>query len=74
MEELFKGKFFISDLGVAPEVEIDGKNMRMGRYAVWAPTADGQHMIVEVSGDLKQLAEKYDIPQDSVLAFASKPE
>lgn len=72
MEELFKNKLFITDIGIPPETkaEICDEKMLINRYAVWAPSVTGNnHMVVEVGEDLKYLMEKYNIPQDSVCVF-----
>ncbi len=65
-QETFSGKTFISDLGEEQKVENGGEEMLLDRYAVWAPVGGKNHRIVEISGDLPALMEKYNISQDRV--------
>ncbi len=66
-EEMFSGKFFITDLGENQEAEKDGEKIELGRYAVWAPfEGSTNHQIVEVGEDLSALKGKYNIPEDRI--------
>lgn len=67
LDELFKDKFFITDLLAEPEYEQNGETRILGRYAVWAPTISGErHSIVEVGTDIAYLMNKYNIGEDSI--------
>ncbi len=67
-EEMFSGKFFISDLGEDQVVEsADNGKILLGRYAAWAPISGCKnHQIVEISNDLSVLTDKYNIPPDRI--------
>lgn len=68
-------RMFISDTGTEVGATRGGAEMRVARYAAWAPLPDGNegHRVVEVSSDLRALMAKYDIPPDRVLSL-SPPE
>lgn len=64
---LFEGKVFITDLGISPDIEVNGSTMTLGRYAVFSPNK-GQpgHQAIEVGGDLEALRRKYGVTADCV--------
>lgn len=64
-QELFSGKFFISDLGEDQQKETDDGCV-ISRYAAWAPVGGKNHQIVEISDDISILMDKYKVPQDRV--------
>lgn len=65
--ELMEGKLFITDLGADREVQLEGKGVTLGRYAVWAPIRNcDRHQIVEVSGSLSHLQQAYRVPDERV--------
>ncbi len=65
--ELMQNKFFITDLGAEQNALVNGKQITIGRYAVWSPSKNAsQHTIVEVSSDLNTLAKKYSVSDDRV--------
>ncbi len=68
---LTTGHRFIVNLGFAPSTTVKipgGPPMIMGQFAAFQPLpTDGEkHQIIEVSGDLEYLKEKYSIPHDLV--------
>ncbi len=68
-EDLMAGKTFITDVGVERRAEVGGAETLVGRYAVWSPIRGcDRHQIIEVGSDLKQLSEKYHIPQERICA------
>ncbi len=71
-EEMFAGRFFISDLGSSQDVTDENNNLiALGRYAVWSPmTNASNHMIVEVGDNLGSLMAKYNISSDYVCILA----
>lgn len=69
LDELFRGKVFITDLGGTPNV--CDEDMLVERYAVWSPLQNSNgHQIVEVSGNLETLKNKYNISDDSICTLA----
>ncbi len=67
LDELFKGKSFITDLKSSQEVDNNGEKILLGRYGVWVPSISGdRHIIVEVGDNLGYLTEKYKIKEDSI--------
>lgn len=65
--EMMEGKLFITDLGADQEAEVEGKNVTLGRYAVWAPIRNcNRHQIIEVGKDLAPLQQAYQIPNERV--------
>ena len=65
--ELMKNKVFITDMGTSRTSIIDGKEVTVGRYAVWSPVTNSQsHQVIEVGEDLDQLKSKYSIPEERV--------
>lgn len=61
-ESLTSNKLFLTDLGQDQSVEIEGRQVVLGRYAVWAPIPNSdRHQVVEVGSDLAALAAKYDL-------------
>lgn len=65
--EIMEGKLFITDLGADREVQLEGKDITLGRYAVWAPIQNcDRHQIVEVGRDLAALQQKYQVPDERV--------
>ena len=69
-EEVNKGKKFISDLGKSSNITVGDVTQLMGRYAVWVPTDDGRHQVVEVGDNVEILKKKYDIPQERIYLAA----
>lgn len=64
--------FFITDLGLTPGPD-PGTGLTPGRYAVWAPVTNTKnHQIVEVSGDLEALVEKYKVSRERVCTLAAQ--
>lgn len=69
--ELMKNKPFITDMGVSRTSVIDGKEVTVGRYAVWSPVTNSTgHQVIEVSEDLDELKHKYNIPEERVCRLA----
>ncbi len=67
LDELFKGKYFITDLKASREVESNGEKIFLGRYGVWIPSVAGdRHIIIEVGDDLGYLKNKYNIEEDGI--------
>ena len=67
-ESMVKDRVFLTDLGEDKSVDINGKTVTLGRYAVWAPIPKAnRHQVVEVGSDQKALAEKYSIPEELCL-------
>ncbi len=66
--EFTQGQPFITNIGQSPLVEVAGKTVQMGRYAVWSPNRenDRSHSVVEVGDDLDVLCGKYGIPGEMV--------
>lgn len=65
--KLMQNNFFITDLGVEQNYLIGGKQVSVGRYAVWSPSKNAcQHAIVEVGSDLDMLKKKYSVPDDRI--------
>lgn len=74
-DSMVKDKVFMTDLGEDRTVEVEGKQMTLGRYAVWAPIPRaGRHQVVEVGSDSDQLARKYNIPEELCLRVMSPGE
>ena len=72
IQELFKGKAFITDLGASQITENKGERLEVGRYAVWSPFQDADgHQIIEVSDNLNMLKEKYGINEDRVCVLST---
>lgn len=72
IQELFKGKVFITDLGAPQLAEKGDEKIEVGRYAVWSPFQDADgHRIVEVSDNLDMLKEKYGINEDRVCVLST---
>lgn len=71
-KKLTSRKYFISDLIENKQIFNEkGQKVILGRYAVWAPSLNGErHQIVEVSSDLEFLKKKYNIPNDLVLSIS----
>lgn len=70
--ELMENKLFITDMGVSMTSVIDGSEVTVGRYAVWAPVTNSTgHQAIEVSSDLISLMEKYGVPEERVCRLAS---
>ncbi len=65
-EEINRGKSFISDLGEARAVTMEGNECHLGRYAAWMPTGEDKHQVVEVSDSIEQLMVKYKVPQERI--------
>ncbi|WP_420628424.1 hypothetical protein [Candidatus Leptofilum sp.] len=59
--DLTSNKPFITNLDKLVKVKIDEDKELSGRYAVWQPTDDKRHAIVEVSSDLSYLINKYKV-------------
>lgn len=73
LDGIFRGETFITDLGGAVTAEVEGKERRLGRYAVFAPSEDGEHhQPVEVGGSLKRLQRKYGVPDERVCRVAGE--
>lgn len=69
--ELMKNKAFITDMGISRTSVIDGKEITVGRYAVWSPVTNSRsHQVVEVGEDLDELKRKYNIPEERVCRLA----
>lgn len=69
--ELMKNKAFITDMGISRTSVIDGKEVTVGRYAVWSPVTNSRsHQVVEVGEDLDELRRKYNIPEERVCRLA----
>ena len=61
-ESLTSNKLFLTDLGQDQSVEVEGQQVVLGRYAVWAPIPNSDRLqVVEVGSDLEALAAKYDL-------------
>lgn len=72
IQELFKGKIFITDLGASQLAENGNEKIEVGRYAVWSPLKDADgHRIVEVSDNLDMLKEKYGVNEDRVCVLST---
>lgn len=70
-EEMFAGKFFISDLGVVQKIVLTDGQVSLMQYTAWAPvTSSDKHQIVEISCNLEHLMKKYDIPPERVCTVA----
>lgn len=66
-EEMFSGKYFITNLGQEQIVENEKEKIVLGQYAVWAPFTGGtNHQIVEIGDNQQILMEKYNVPEDRV--------
>ena len=71
LEEMFAGKFFISDLGTVQKIALADGQMSLMQYAAWAPVADeAKHQIVEISCSLEHLMQKYNVPPERVCTVA----
>ena len=71
--EIMKNEVFITDLGENKTSVINGKEVVVGRYAVWSPVSNGEgHQVIEVGEDLEFLMEKYNISQDKVCKLLTK--
>lgn len=69
--ELMKNKAFITDMGVSRTSVIDGKEVTVGRYAVWSPVTNSRsHQVVEVGENLDEFKRKYNIPEERVCRLA----
>lgn len=69
--ELMKNKAFITDMGISRTSVIDGKEVTVGRYAVWSPVTNSRsHQVVEVGENLDELKRKYNIPEERVCRLA----
>lgn len=69
--ELMKNKVFITDLGEKQTSVIGEKEVTIGRYAVWSPSANSRnHMIIEVGENLEALQKKYSVPDNRVCRLA----
>ncbi len=56
--DLMKNKLFITDAGDSMSTVVDGRQISVGRYAVWPPVRNSTgHQAIEVSNDLNQLME-----------------
>lgn len=64
-QDLIKGNAFIT---VLSEEDVAKEESPICRYAVWIPGNDMMgHRIAEVSNDLQQLKEKYEVTDEQVL-------
>lgn len=74
-EELFEGKLFITDIGEALHTVVNGKEVSLGRYAVFSPNK-GQpgHQAIEVGADVDVLARKYGISADCICVLSGRQE
>lgn len=71
-KELMAGRRFITDLGAPRQTQSEGKEVTLGRYAVWSPLGGGEgHAIVEVGDDLADLMERYQVPADRVCTLVA---
>lgn len=67
LQEIFANKLFISDLGEDQKAIKDGKEVDLGRYAVWSPIKGSDHFqVIEVGSDLELLMKKYNLTEESV--------
>lgn len=72
-KDLFEGKVFITDLGVAQTAEIDGETVEVGQYAVFSPNKgqDG-HQIIEVGCNIEALCQKYKVSSEYICMIAQE--
>ena len=69
--QMMKNKTFITDMGISRISVIDGKEVTVGRYAVWSPVTNSQgHQVIEVGENLDELKRKYSIPEERVCRLA----
>lgn len=72
-EEIFSGKFFITDLGQEQLIESESEKTILGRYAVWAPfSGNSNHQIIEIGTNLDLLKEKYNIRDEMVCVLVHR--
>lgn len=71
--EMMNGRAFITDLGENRMSVIGGKEVTVGRYAVWSPMRNGDgHSVVEVGESLDELQQKYGIPADRICRCSAR--
>jgi len=64
-DTMFADKIFITDIGTSQKIEIKGKNVEIGRYAVFSPNKNQKgHQAIEISDDYEMLCKKYKITSD----------
>ncbi|MDY3617641.1 hypothetical protein [Agathobaculum sp.] len=74
-EDLFAGKLFITDIGESLHTVVNGKEVDLGRYAVFSPNKGHPgHQAIEVGSDVKLLAQKYGITEERICVLASREE
>ena len=70
--EIMNKQCFITDLVTEQTATLNGKQLTIGRYAVWAPTKNDptRHAILEVDSDLAYLQKKYGVKDDKICTLA----